>query len=153
MELQFYKINSENFFYEPNRNVNSLQRNYYYFSNNSNKNIYDYTFNKKDKNYFNSRSKNSNNNFHANELNDINNFKFDFSHKNINFNTKSDQKIKLTYEFENISPNEITDKTKELINLQSKMCSLDNENNTNKSNIQKIKLKKAIKNYLEVKKV
>ena len=129
-----YKIHSGNFFYEPNRNLNSLHRNYYYPNNPSNNKIYNYSHYssyKKDKNFFNSRSKGSNNNFFMNELNDINNF--DLSHKNINFNPKSDQKIKLTYEFENISPNEISYKTKELINLQSQMCNLDSKNNNNNS--------------------
>ena len=131
-----YKIHSGNFFYEPNKNLNSLHRN-----NPSNNKIYNYSHYssyKKDKNFFNSRSKGSNNNFFINELNDINNF--DLSHKNINFNTKSGQKIKLTYEFENISPNEISYKTKELINLQSQMCNLDSKNNNNNYSDKKHKI-------------
>ncbi len=44
-----------------------------------------------------------------------------FQKKNINFNCGSNKKIKLAYEFENISPNEISDKTKEIIDLQSQM--------------------------------
>jgi len=137
-----YKIHSGNFFYEPNRNFNSLHRNYYYPNNTNANKMYNYSYNKKDKNYFNSRSKGSNYNLFTNELKDINNF--DLSHKNINFNTKSDQKIKLTYEFENISPNEISYKTKELINLQSQMCNLDSESNIshkNKNNKNKNKIK------------
>lgn len=137
-----YKIKTGNFFYEPNRHLNSLHRNYYYpNSTNTNNNIYNYSYNGREKNYFNSRTKNTNYNLNSKELNDINNFKFDLSHKNINYNTKSDKKIKLTYEFENISPNEITDKTKELINLQSQMCSLDSENNIRSKNNKGSKMK------------
>ena len=41
----------------------------------------------------------------------------------------------MTYEFENISPNEISDKTKELIDLQSQMCTLDDDlEKTNRKN-------------------
>ena len=128
-----YNLQAENFFYEPNRNLTGLHRNYYYPNNSKNNNINNYIHSKKEKNYFNSSTKNSNHNLRTYELNDLNNFKFDLSHKNINFNTKSDQKIKLTYEFENISPNEITDKQKELINLQLQMCDLNSENNTYKN--------------------
>ena len=144
----FYQIHTGNFFYEPNQYINSLHRNYYYPNNtNSNTNINNYTYNKRDNNYFNTRTKSSNYNLYSNELNDINNFKFDLSHKNINFNKRSDKKIKLTYEFENISPNEITDKTKELINLQSQMCSLDTEDNkkAKSSKNRKNKIKNKIK--------
>jgi hypothetical protein len=143
-----YSINPGNYFYEPIRYQNNLHRNYYYYSsatnenrsNNRNKNINYYSYIKKDKNYFNSRTTNScYNNIYENELNDINNYNFDFSKKNINFNCASNKKIKLTYEFENISPNEISNKTKELIDLQSQMCTLDNDmeksnrTNTNKN--------------------
>ena len=149
-----YKIHSGNFFYEPNRNLNSLHRNYYYLNNPSNNKIYNYSHyssNKKDKNFFNSLSKGSNNNFFMNELNDINNF--NLSHKNINFNPKSDQKIKLTYEFENISPNEISYKTKELINLQSQMCNLDSKNknnNSDKKHKNKIKNKRLSQSHKNI---
>ena len=134
-----YSINTGNFFYEPNRRQNNFHRNYYYYSsntnenknntnNNINKNINYYSYLKRDKNYFNTRITNScYNNIYTKELNDINNTNFNFSKKNINFNCDSNKKIKLTYEFENISPNEISDKTKELIDLQSQMCTLDND--------------------------
>ena len=137
-----YKIHSGNFFYEPNRNFNSIHRNYFYPNNTNTNKMYNYSYNKKGNNYFNSRSKGSNYNLFTKELKEINNF--DLSHKNININTKSDQKIKLTYEFENISPNEISYKTKELINLQSQMCNLDSESNNshkNKNNKNKNKIK------------
>ncbi len=139
-----YRINPENYFYESNPNENNLRRNYYYYSsntnanrnNNSNKNVNYYSYLKKDKNYFNTRTTNSGyNNIYSNELNDINNYNFNFSKKNINFNNDSNKKIKLTYEFENISPNEISDKTKELIDLQSQMCTLDDDlEKTNRKN-------------------
>ena len=132
-----YKINTENFLYEPNRYPNRLHRNYYHYLNKENKNIntYNYTYSRKDQNYFNTRTRKSTSNLYPTDLNDINNFNFDFSKKNIKFNN-STQKIKLTYEFENISPNEISNKTKELIDLQSKMCSLDSELDRNtKTNI------------------
>ena len=139
-----YRINPENYFYESNPNENNLRRNYYYYSsntnanrnNNRNKNVNYYSYLKKDKNYFNIRTTNSGyNNIYSNELNDINNYNFDFSKKNINFNNDSNKKIKLTYEFENISPNEISDKTKELIDLQSQMCTLDDDlEKTNRKN-------------------
>ena len=139
-----YRINPENYFYESNPNENNLRRNYYYYSsntnanrnNNSNKNVNYYSYLKKDKNYFNIRTTNSGyNNIYSNELNDINNYNFNFSKKNINFNNDSNKKIKLTYEFENISPNEISDKTKELIDLQSQMCTLDDDlEKTNRKN-------------------
>ena len=138
-----YRINPENYFYESNPKENNLRRNYYYSSNtnanrnnNSNKNVNYYSYLKKDKNYFNTRTKNSGyNNIYTNELNDINNYNFDFSKKNITFNNDSNKKIKLTYEFENISPNEISDKTKELIDLQSQMCTLDDDlEKTNRKN-------------------
>jgi len=133
-----YSINTGNFFYESNRRQNNLHRNYYYSSNtnenknitnnNINKNINYYSYLNRDKNYFNTRTTNScYNNIYTNELNDINNTNFNFSKNNINFNRDSNKKIKLTYKFENISPNEISDKTKELIDLQSKMCTLDND--------------------------
>ena len=131
-----YRITPENYFYESNPNEKNLRRNYYYYSsntnanrnNNSNKNVNYYSYLKKDKNYFNTRTTNSGyNNIYFNELNDINNYNFDFSKKNITFNNDSNKKIKLTYEFENISPNEISDKTKELIDLQSQMCTLDDD--------------------------
>ena len=137
-----YKIHSGNFFYEPNRNFNSIHRNYFYPNNTNTNKMYNYSYNKKGNNYFNSRSKGSNYNLFTKELKEINNF--DLSHKNININTKSDQKIKLTYEFENISLNEISYKTKELINLQSQMCNLDSESNNshkNKNNKNKNKIK------------
>ena len=139
-----YRITPENYFYESNPNENNLRRNYYYYSsntnanrnNNRNKNVNYYSYLKKDKNYFNIRTTNSGyNNIYSNELNDINNYNFDFSKKNINFNNDSNKKIKLTYEFENISPNEISDKTKELIDLQSQMCTLDDDlEKTNRKN-------------------
>ena len=139
-----YRINPENYFYESNPNENNLRRNYYYYSsntnanrnNNRNKNVNYYSYLKKDKNYFNTRTTNSGyNNIYSNELNDINNCNFNFSKKNINFNNDSNKKIKLTYEFENISPNEISDKTKELIDLQSQMCTLDDDlEKTNRKN-------------------
>ena len=138
-----YRITPENYFYESNPNENNLRRNYYYYSsntnanrnNNRNKNVNYYSYLKKDKNYFNTRTTNSGYNIYFNELNDINNYNFDFSKKNINFNNDSNKKIKLTYEFENISPNEISDKTKELIDLQSQMCTLDDDlEKTNRKN-------------------
>ena len=140
-----YRITPENYFYESNPNENNLRRNYYYYSsntnanrnNNRNKNVNYYSYLKKDKNYFNTRTTNSGyNNNYSNELNDINNYNFNFSKKNINFNNDSNKKIKLTYEFENISPNEISDKTKELIDLQSQMCTLDDDlEKTNRKNL------------------
>ena len=48
-----------------------------------------------------------------------------FDKENINFNNNLQDKIKLTYQYKNISPTEISDKTNELINLQSKMCTLN----------------------------
>ena len=151
-----YKINTENFLYEPNPYPNRLHRNYYHYSNKEDKNIntYNFTYSKKDQNYFNTRTRKSTSNLYPTELNDINNFNFDFSKKNIKFNN-STQKIKLTYEFENISPNEISNKTKELIDLQSKMCSLDSEldrnTKTNISNKKIINVKIRKKDYREVK--
>ena len=146
-----YSINTGNFFYEPNRRQNNFHRNYYCYSSNSNenknntynnKNINYYSYLKRDKNYFNTRTTNScYNNIYTNELNDINNTNFNFSKKNINFNCDSNKKIKLTYEFENISPNEISDKTKELIDLQSQMCTLDDDLD---KNIKKNKNKKNL---------
>ena len=144
-----YEINTGNFFYEP-KNYSNLHNKNYYYPNNiyTNSNIYNYSLNEKDKNYFNTRTRSSNYNLYYKGLNDINNFKIDLSHKNTKYNLKSDKKIKLAYEFENISPNEINDKTKEIINLQSQMCSLDNEDEDNikiKTNNNIIKNKK-IKN-------
>ena len=146
-----YSINTGNFFYEPSKRQNNLHRNYYCYSSNSNenknntynnKNINYYSYLKRDKNYFNTRTTNScYNNIYTNELNDINNTNFNFSKKNINFNCDSNKKIKLTYEFENISPNEISDKTKELIDLQSQMCTLDDDLD---KNIKKNKNKKNL---------
>ena len=148
-----YSINTGNFFFIPNRRQNNFHRNYYYYSsntnenknntnNNINKNINYYSYLKRDKNYFNTRITNScYNNIYTNELNDINNTNFNFSKKNINFNCDSNKKIKLTYEFENISPNEISDKTKELIYLQSQMCTLDDDLD---KNIKKNKNKKNL---------
>lgn len=151
-----YRINSENYFYEPNTHQNNLHRNYYYYSsntnanrdNNHNKDINYYSYLKRDKNYFNTRTTNSGyNNIYTNEFNDINNYNFDFSKKNINFNCNSNKKIKLKYEFENISPNEISDKTKELIDLQSQMCTLDDDlknNNKKKRNKKLSRSQKSI---------
>ena len=146
-----YSINTGNFFYEPSKRQNNLHRNYYCYSSNSNenknntynnKNINYYSYLKRDKNYFNTRTTNScYNNIYTNELNDINNTNFNFSKKNINFNCDSNKKIKLTYEFENISPNEISDKMKELIDLQSQMCTLDDDLD---KNIKKNKNKKNL---------
>ena len=125
-----YSLNQRNYFYEPNKHQNNRHRNYYYYSsnttanrnNNHNKSMNYYSYIKKRKNYFNTRViKSGYFNIYNNELNDINNYALDFSKKNINFNCGSNKKIKLAYEFENISPNEISDKTKEIIDLQSQM--------------------------------
>ena len=151
-----YRINSENYFYEPNTHQNNFHRNYYYYSSNTNANRNDnhnkdinyYSYLRRDKKYFNTRTTNSGyNNIYTNEFNDINNYNFDFSKKNINFNCDSNKKIKLKYEFENISPNEISDKTKELIDLQSQMCTLDDDlknNNKKKRNKKLSRSQKSI---------
>ena len=145
-----YEINTGNFFYEPKNYSNLHNRNYYYPNNIfTNSNIYNYAYNKKDKNYFNTRTRSSNYNLFANELNDINNFKFDLSNNNTKYHTKSDKKIKLTYEFENISPNEISDKTKELINLQSQMCSLDHEDEDNVNTTTNKNIKNKFRNKIK----
>ena len=134
--IHSYKINSgysQNQLYN-NKNRNRISLDYYYPNNtkkgkNSNLSYNYLNFNTNASTYFNAPFK-TNIIYHYN-LNE--NSKNNFTKNNINFNTHSDKKIKLTYEFENISPNEITDKKKELINLQSQMCSL-NSNNTNNTN-------------------
>ena len=142
-----YRISTGNYHYELNRNQNKYNRNNYYINDINNitsTNINNYTSSKKGKNYFNSRSKNPGYkyNFSMNELNNIDNYNNNFFKKNINFNTNSNNKIKLTYEFENISPNEISNKTKELIDLQSQMCTLDSDIEKSK----KIKKRNKTKN-------
>ena len=152
-----YEINTGNFFYQP-KNYSNLHNKNYYYPNNiyTNSNIYNYSLNEKDKNYFNTRTRSSNYNLYYKGLNDINNFKIDLSHKNTKYNLKSDKKIKLAYEFENISPNEINDKTKEIINLQSQMCSLDNDDEDNiktKTNNNIIKNKKIKKKNKKISRI
>jgi len=145
-----YEIDTGNFSYEP---INNFNNNYYYTFNNDkyiteNNNL----FNTNLSNYFNSLKNknkkdykndyynlyNSNNNYYYNTLNN-------FTKDHINFNNNSNKKIILTYEYKNISPLEISNKTKEIINLQSKMCSLDNSEIFNKGRAKSVIMPK-IKN-------
>ena len=83
-------------------------------------------------NYFNSLNNNFRHNYnYCNLYKPYNNYNNSnclkkLSLQNIDFNKSSDPKISLTYKFENISPREITDRTQEIINLQSQMCDLQN---------------------------
>ena len=121
--------------------IDTGYNNYYYPKYNNNNyitqkilNLPVNNFNTNLSSYFNSL----NNNFRNNYKNDyytlynpsntfynsnINNF----SKQNINFNKSSNQKIILTYEYKNITPMEISNRTQEIINLQSQMCNLNNK--------------------------
>ena len=147
-----YEIDTGNFTYEPKKYNN----NYFYTFNtgkyitegnsifNTNLSNYKNSLNNKNKKNYKNDYYNlykSNNTYNYNTLN---NFKKD----NINFNNNSNQKIILTYEYKNISPLEISNKTKELIDLQSKMCSLGADTTFNRrkaKSLSKSKTKKKKK--------
>ena len=154
-----HKMNNSSLTYE----IDPLSNNYYYQNyneitrkilnlpnknNSSNSTISfnsfnnNYRYNKQD--YFNLYNKNM-----------LNNDYNGFSKQNINFNKHANRKILLTYEYQDISPMEIVDHTKEIIKLQSQMCNLNNKNKTlSKSqtistlyNGRNKKIKKMIKNH------
>ena len=140
-----YEIDTGNFSYEP---INNISKNNYYYPSNTEinhtqKNIYipnnNNHFNSNALNYLNTLNNNFRNNYKSNYYNLYNSYNNSYNNKlnkfskeNINFNKNLNSKIKLTYEYKNISPIEITNKTKELINLQSQMCSINNKKKFNK---------------------
>ena len=153
-----YEIDTGNFSYEP---INNISKNNYYYPSNTEinhtqKNIYipnnNNHFNSNALNYLNTLNNNFRNNYKSNYYNLYNSYNNSYNNKlnkfskeNINFNKNLNSKIKLTYEYKNISQIEITNKTKELINLQSQMCSINNKKKFNKKalnhkihNIQKL---------------
>ena len=142
-----YEIDTGNFTYEPINNI--IKTNYYYpFNNNTSEKMHNlldnyYNTNISKSSYFNTINNKFKNNYKAdyyNLYNSNNNHFIDnlgnFKKENINFNINSNQKIALTYQYKNISPEEITEKTYEIIDLQSKMVNL---NNTKKSYLSKSK--------------
>jgi hypothetical protein len=125
-----YEIDTGNYAYEPiNNNINNKP--FYYSANTEVYNndrkylLSNNHFNTSSSNYLNSISNNSK----RKDFNIYNNtISNPFSKENINFYKNNNSKIKLTYEYKNISPIEISNKTKELINLQYQMCALNNKN-------------------------
>ena len=126
-----YEIDTGNFTYEPINNI--INSNYYYPFNNitteKSFNLGDNYYNTSISSHFNTIS---NNKFkkdyksdYYNLYNSNNSFFNDnlgiFKRENINFSNNSNQKIALTYQYKNISPKEISERTNELINLQLKM--------------------------------
>ena len=139
-----YEIDTGKFSHEP---INTINTNYYYAFNN---NLYDLQKSNKSSNSdysssisnnfksFHNKLKNTYKNDYYNLYNSYNKFNLNnqtntFTKDNINFNNNLKNKIILTYEYKDISPLEITQKTDELINLQSQMCHLDNKTNTKTS--------------------
>ena len=132
-----YEIDTGNFTFEPINNI--INTNYYYPFNN---NISEKMFNLRDSNYStnisnyfnttNNKFKKDYKNDYYNLYNSNNNLFNDnlgiFKKENINFNNNSNQKITLTYQYKNLSPKEITERTEEIINLQSKMIDFKNNN-------------------------
>jgi len=133
-----YEIDTGNFTFEPINNI--INTNYYSFNNNIPENIY----NLRD-NYYNTNISNFSNtinnkfkkdykNDYYNLYNSNNNLFNDnlgiFKKENINFNNNSNKKIALTYQYKNLSPKEITERTEEIINLQSKMIDFNNNKKT-----------------------
>ena len=116
----------KNIYYYPNNNdYYSTQKNfnlpYNYF--NTNLSSYYKAINNKstislNHQFLNSDKNKSNNNTNSKSI-------VDFKKENIDFNKNADKKIILTYEYQNISPIEITQKTKELSDLESKLNKLN----------------------------
>lgn len=119
---EFKNRNSvQNLFYYPNINeLCSTEKNFYSHNNYFNTNLSSYykSLNNSKNNIYKNENYKSNNS----QYNNINN---NFKKEDINFNKNTGKKITLKYQYKNISPSEITDKTKELINLQSQMCKLN----------------------------
>ena len=141
-----YEIDTGNFSYKPFNNTTNYCNYNYPFNNNLNvfeksNNYYNnhYTTSiSNNYNSFNNKLKNVFKNDYFNLYNSTNKYNYNnnlsgtFSKDNIIFNNNPNQRIILTYEYKNISPLEISQKTDELINLQSQMCHLDNKEKTNK---------------------
>ena len=132
-----YEIDTGNFTFEPINNI--INTNYYYpFNNNISEkmlNLRDSNYSTNISNYFNTTNnkfKKDYKNDYYNLYNSNNNLFNDnlgiFKKENINFNNNSNQKITLTYQYKNLSPKEITERTEEIINLQSKMIDFKNNN-------------------------
>ena len=132
-----YEIDTGNFTFEPINNI--INTNYYYpFNNNISEkmhNLRDSNYSTNISNYFNTTNnkfKKDYKNDYYNLYNSNNNLFNDnlgiFKKENINFNNNLNQKITLTYQYKNLSPKEITERTEEIINLQSKMIDFKNNN-------------------------
>ena len=140
-----YEIDTGNFSYVPFNNTTNYYNYYYPFNNNLNllgksNNFYNnhYTTSIQNNfNPFNNKLKNAFKNDYYSLYNSNNKYNYNnslsgtFTKDNINFNNNPNQRIILTYEYKNISPLEISQKTDELINLQSLMCHLDNKEKAN----------------------
>lgn len=137
--MKTYEIDSKNFTVDQTNNITN--NNYYYPINPINNYLYKsdnkYNINKNYYNtnissYYNSLKHNLDSKYktdYYNKYGQTNKFYDDnlrsFTTNNINFNNNSNKKIILTYEYKNISPIEISKKTKEIIKLQFKMCNLN----------------------------
>lgn len=113
-----YYYPNYNDFYCTQKNFN-LPHNYF----NTNLSSYYKTISNKSNISLNHQFLNPNNNKSNNNTNS--NSTVDFKKDNIDFNKNADKKIILTYEYKNISPLEITQKTKELNDLESKLNKLN----------------------------
>lgn len=145
-----YEIDSGEICYEPrniytnyfqNNNNSRSYKNLYYYPNNNDfyctqKNFnlpYNY-FNTNLSSYYKTLNNKSTANLNHQFLNpkknksiiNTSNSIADFKKENIDFNKNADKKITLTYQYKNISPLEITKKTKELSDLESKLNKLNN---------------------------
>ena len=114
----------KNLYYYPNYNeFYCTQKNFNYNCFNTNLSNYYKTLNNKSNISLNHQFLNSKNNKSNNSVNS--NSTVNFKKDNIDFNKNADKKIILTYEYKNISPLEITQRTKELSDLESKLDKLN----------------------------